>query len=192
MPSIKARIAEVRERRPLVDHLVRMQEHYGEVKASQQAGAVTYFAFLSFFPILALALFVVGWIAHVYPDANGDLRQAINSVLPNMVGDDDGQISLSDIRTFTGWAGVIGLIGVLYSGLGWVSALRTALITVFELPEFEQPGFVGGKLRDLLTLVSLGVILLVAVAVTGFCSCVVLASLTLGVLAARHSNLRGN
>ena len=39
------------------------------MKGSQQAGAVTYFAFLSFFPILALAFFVVGCISQVYPDA---------------------------------------------------------------------------------------------------------------------------
>lgn len=168
MASMKERIETIRKRRPLVDHLVRMQEHYGEVQASQQAGAVTYFAFLSFFPILALAFFAVGWIAHVYPGVNADLRDAINSVLPNMVGEKSGQISLDDIRTFTGWAGVFGLIGVLYSGLGWISALRTALITVFALPDFEKPGFVAGKLRDLVTLISIGVVLLVAVALTGF------------------------
>ena len=36
---------------------------------------MTYFAFLSFFPILALAFFVVGWIAQVYPDAQDDPRR---------------------------------------------------------------------------------------------------------------------
>ena len=64
MPSVKERftsaLARLRERRPIVDHVVRILEHYGAVGASQQAGAVTYFAFLSFFPILALAFFVVG------------------------------------------------------------------------------------------------------------------------------------
>ena len=45
-----------------------MQEHYGAVKAGQQAGAVTYFAFLSFFPILALAFFAVGLVAEVLPE----------------------------------------------------------------------------------------------------------------------------
>jgi membrane protein len=30
---VKARIEDVRQRRPLLDHVVRMQEHYGEVKA---------------------------------------------------------------------------------------------------------------------------------------------------------------
>ena len=34
---------------------------------------MTYFAFLSFFPILALAFFVVGYIAQVYPDAQNNL-----------------------------------------------------------------------------------------------------------------------
>jgi membrane protein len=165
-----ARVADLRRRRPLVDHLVRMQEHYGAVKAGQQAGAVTYFAFLSFFPILALAFFVVGWLSQVYDGADQDLRAAINSILPGIIGPDDDQLSLDDIRTFSGWAGLIGLAGVLYSGLGWVSALRDALVVVFELPARELPGFVAGKLRDLVTLVSLGFVLLVAVAVTGFVS----------------------
>ena len=61
--------------RPALDHVVRMQEHYGETKASQQAGAVTYFGFLSVFPVLALAFFVVGYVAKVYPDAQDNLRQ---------------------------------------------------------------------------------------------------------------------
>ena len=99
MPSLTRRVAEVRTRRPLVDHAVRMQEHYGAVKASQQAGAVTYFAFLSVFPILALSFFVVGWIARVYPGVRGDLRHAINGLLPHLVGPDDGQIKIQDIQS---------------------------------------------------------------------------------------------
>ncbi|MDN4162378.1 YihY/virulence factor BrkB family protein [Nocardioides abyssi] len=161
-------VQDVRRRRPFVDHLVRMQEHYGSVQASQQAGAVTYFAFLSFFPILALSLFTVGLISEVYPDANRTLRDAIESVLPGIVGPDEGQVSLEQIRTFRGWAAVLGLAGVLYSGLGWLSAMRAALQTVFATPQREQPGFVVGKVRDALTLVVIGAVLLVAVAVTGF------------------------
>jgi membrane protein len=147
-----------------------MQEHYGAAKAGQQAGAMTYFAFLSFFPILALAFFVVGIVSQFYDGADADLREAINSILPGIVGNDPDELSLDDIRTFSGWAGLIGLAGVLYSGLSWVSALRDALVVVFEVPAREQPGFVTGKLRDLLTLASLGIVLLVAVAVTGFVS----------------------
>lgn len=174
MPAITERItstvADVRRRRPLVDHLVLMQEHYGSVKAAQQAGAVTYFAFLSFFPLLALAVFVLGRLSSLYDGPDVDLKNTIDSVVPGVIGTGEGMISLEDIRTFSGWAAVFGVAGVLYSGLGWISALRDALLVVFETPDKEQPGFVAGKLRDLIALVVLGLVLLVAVAVTGFVS----------------------
>ncbi|GAA2000175.1 YihY/virulence factor BrkB family protein [Nocardioides kribbensis] len=173
----------LRRRRPGVDHVLLMQEHYGAVKAGQQAGAVTYFGFLSVFPILALALFVVGYVSQVYPGANQDLREAIDQLLPGLIGQDEGQVSLADIRTFSGWAAVIGLAGVLYSGLGWLSALRDALLVVFETPTRELPGFVVGKLRDLVTLVVLGSVLLLSVAVAGLVSAfstVILDALGLG------------
>src|ERR1700712_552806 len=125
MPSLKDRVtgwvAEARQRRPLLDHAVRMQEHYGSVKAGQQAGAVTYFAFLSFFPILALAFFVVGWIAKVYPDAGHNLTAAINSVMPGLIGTDDGQIQIDTIQKAAATLGIIGAVVLLYSGLGWLS-----------------------------------------------------------------------
>ena len=163
---LKRRVADLRARRPAVDHLVRMQEHFGRVNAAQQAGAVTYFAFLSFFPVLALSVFVVGYLSFVYPDANDTLRQAVNEVVPGMIGQRENQVSLEEIRTFRGRAALLGLAGVLYSGLGWVSALREALEVVFETPARQQPGFVGGKLRDLRALVVLGAVLFVAVALS--------------------------
>ena len=168
MASFSDRLSAVRERRPLLDHILSMQEHYSGVKAGQQAGGVTYYGFLSFFPILALAVFVVGLVSEVYPAANADLIKVVDDVLPGIIGSGDGEISLSDIRTFSGWAAVVGVLGVLYSGLGWLSALRTALVVVFEKPEFAQLSFVVGKLRDLATLVTLGLTLFLTVAVTGF------------------------
>ncbi len=167
MASPQERLAEIRERRPLIDHLVRMQVRYGEAKASQQAGAVTYFAFLSFFPVLALAFFAVGVLSNVYPGANATLTDAIASLFPEMIGSGEGQLQLADFRTFSGLAGALGFLGVLYAGLGWISALRTALVAVFEPPEQRIPNFVMGKVRDLLTLVVIGLTLLVAVALTG-------------------------
>ncbi len=65
---------------------------------------------------------------------------------------------------------MVGLLGVLYAGLGWVSALRDALDVVFVTPARELPSFVKGKLRDLMTLAVLGLVLVVAVAVAGLVS----------------------
>lgn len=165
-----ALVERLRRRRPFVDHLIRMQGHYGSVNASQQAGAVTYFAFLSVFPILALAVFVVGYLSTVISNADTTLVDAVSSVLPGLIGSGPGEISLDSVQGFAGLAGIIGLLGVLYAGLGWISALRTALTATFEKPETEQPNFVFGKLRDLATLAVIGFVLFASVGVTGFVS----------------------
>jgi membrane protein len=172
MTGLKQRLDDLRARRPVVDHALRTQEHYGRVQAGQQAGAVTYFGFLSFFPVLALAVFVVGWISRVYPDAQDQLASAIDQVIPGLVGSGDGQISLDDVQRFSGLAGIIGLAGVLYAGLGWLDATRTSLQVVFEVPPRERPSFLAAKLWDLLGLVVIGLVLFVSViaggAITGF------------------------
>ena len=163
---VKARVAEVRERRPVVDHFARMIEHYGKVKGSALAASVTYFAFLSFFPILALAFAIFGQVTKVYKKADTALLKAADSVLPGLVGPPDG-VSLETLQGAAPGIFSLGLILALYSGLGWLSGLRAALVEVFEEPPREQPNFVMGKLRDILALLSLGSILLVSVAVSG-------------------------
>ena len=166
MTSVKERLSQIRERRPFLDRLLRMQEHYGEAKGGQQAGAITYFGFLSFFPIMALAFFAVGWIAQVYPDAQDALLDAIETVLPGIVGEGANEISMTEIQDSAGTVGVIGLLGVLFAGLGWLSAMRDGLFVMFEKPAFQQPNFVIGKLRDLVTLAVVGLVLLLSVGVS--------------------------
>lgn len=171
MPSmvdrIKRRVTEARERRPLLDHVVRTVEHYGAAKGNIQAGAVTYFGFISFFPILALAFAVIGFVARVYDGAESDLVDAVNAVLPGLVGEGEGQISLRDIRDSAPGILSVGIVVVLYSGLGWLSSMRDALVVMFKLPEREESSFVGGKVRDLVALALLGLVLMVSVGVSG-------------------------
>jgi membrane protein len=164
---VAARVATARDRWPVLDHAVRMQQHYSRVNAGSQAGAVTYFAFLSFFPLLALAFFVVGYLARFFPEAQENLAQGIEQVLPGMIGSGRGQISLDAIQRAAATVGIIGLVTLIYSGLGWLSGMRTALRVVFELPVSTRPNFFVGKLRDLVTLVVVGTTLLVSVGLSG-------------------------
>jgi membrane protein len=165
--ELSHRLAALRLRRPFVDHLLRTVQHYGSVKGNMQAGAVTYFAFLSFFPILALAFAIIGYVAQIYPDAKQDLITAIDQVLPGFVGDAEGQVSLSSIQAAAGTAIGFGLIGLVFAGLGWLSSMRDALLVVFEKPKDEQPNFVFGKLRDLAALITIGLVLILSVAISG-------------------------
>jgi membrane protein len=162
----KARLREVRERRPFVDHLVRMVQHYGTVNGNALAAAVTYFAFLSFFPILALSFAIFGQVTKVYEGAQDTLVDAANSVLPGLVGPPDG-VSLDTLQQAAPGIFSVGILLTLYAGLGWLSGMRQALVAVFEEPPREQPSFVMGKLRDILALLTLGSVLIVSVVVSG-------------------------
>lgn len=166
MASLKERLAGVRQRWPFVDHLVRTVQHYGEVKGNALAGAVTFFGFLSFFPILALAFAAVGVVSSIY-DVADQVEKAISSVLPGMIGEGDGKISMETFKDAAGAAAGIGAVGVLYSGLGWISGLRDALLVTFEKPPGEQPSFVVGKLKDLVSLALIGIVMVTSVGIAG-------------------------
>ena len=156
MASLKERaaatLARLREKFPWLDHILRMVQHYGAVNGNAQAGAVTYFGFLSFFPILALGFFVIGLVAQLYPDIKPQMVAELNALLPGVIGNDPGQISLKTIESYSGRVGLIGLLVLLYAGLGWLSGLRQALEVMFVVPRREQTNFLLGKLRDLGTL----------------------------------------
>jgi membrane protein len=163
-------VADVRRRSALVDHVVRTLEHYSSVRGNILAGAVTYFGFLSFFPLLALSFFVVGYVARVFPQADDALTAAIEQLFPSVFGSASTQLSLSDLEDLAAKLGILAVLGGLYTGLGWLSAMRTALLTVFELPAEEQPNFLLGKARDLATLAAVGTMLLVSVTVSSVVS----------------------
>ncbi|QZY29906.1 YihY/virulence factor BrkB family protein [Nocardioides coralli] len=171
VPSVKERVEELRRRQPVIDHAVRTVEHYGDIKGTLQAGAITFFGFLSVFPIMALAFFAIGYVSRVYPQANDQLIQVFDEVLPGLLSTDGtpepGEISLQNVQDAAGAVGLIGLAGVLYTGLGWLSAMRQALVVTFETADREQPNFVVGKLRDLASLVLIGTTLMLTVAVAG-------------------------
>ncbi len=164
--NLKARVSEVRERRPLVDHLMRMIDHYGDVNGNALAAAVTYFAFLSFFPLLALAFAIFAQVAKVYAEAETTLVDAANTVLPGLVGGPNG-VSLESLQSAAPGIFSVGILLTLYSGLGWLSGMRAALVAVFEEPARNQPSFAMGKLRDITALLVLGSVLVVSVAVSG-------------------------
>ncbi len=165
--KVSARVTAIRRTYPFIDHVLRMLTHYGKVKGNVLSGAVTYFGLLSFFPILALAFAIIGYVSTVYGGAEEALVDAINAVFPHMVGDKPGEIPLSTFTDNASAVGIIGLAGVLYSGLGWLSGMRSALLLMFEKPVGERPNFIVGKARDLVVLALVGLILIVSVAVTG-------------------------
>lgn len=168
--SEMTKVEALRARYRILDHSIRTIEHYNAVKGNALAGGITYYGFLSFFPIMVLAFAVVGWIAQfAEQDLVSNMVDAIQNIFPLIVEGDPGpgEISVQTFQDAAGAAAGIGAVTALYVGLGWLSGMRQAMSLTFEMPQDEQPSFVFGKLRDLLSLIVIGLVLLLSVAVAG-------------------------
>ena len=162
MISPKAALAGAREKRPSLDHLIRAFGRYQADAGDRQAEAVTFFGFLSFFPILALATSVLSYA--LGDDAVGTVVREVNSYAPGLAD----QLGLEEIlsnNTKAGVAGLLGLVGLLYSGLGWVDALREAIRAIWH-HNVKEGNFVVKKAKDVVVLVGLGVTIVASVGVS--------------------------
>ncbi len=165
LDRFRARLRAWRATRPWLDHAIRAYDRNSEVQGGQLAGAITYFGFLSFFPLLALGFAVLGFVTDFYPGANRAVTEAIEDAFPSLIGDGEGQINVEDIAGAKTGAGILGLLGLLYSGTGWLDSLRVGLRTVFGTLEARY-GLVKRKVLDVLVLLLLGTSLLVSLSIT--------------------------
>ena len=160
MASPKALFARAREKRPFLDHLVRTVQRYQADAGNQLAASVTYYWFLSLFPILLLAISLLGY---VYGDeADVRVQEALGGVLPPQLVETLG----ATLQEAKGPAGVLGLLGTLYSGLGWIDALREAIRTVWH-QNVKAGNIIVKKLTDVVVLVGLFATIAASVLTTG-------------------------
>lgn len=144
-------------------------KRYGSHRGNLLAGGVTYFAFLSIFPALALAFTIFGILLRGHPEWLEQITAYLSKTLPGFIQDKthpDGLIALkAPGGTTLGITGLVGLVGLLWAGLGWLSALRDGVRTIFEAQ--GSPGnFVLAKLRDIGVMILFGLGIVVSAVVT--------------------------
>jgi membrane protein len=158
------RWAGLKRRYPKLRHVVDAWNLLSANNGGQYAAAITYFSFLALFPLLLLAAAVTGFILHAHPAAQQSL---LNNITANVPGD-LGKTLRSSINTAisqrTG-VGIIGLLGVLLTGLGWVGNLRAAINAVWGAKP-PKDNFFLVKLRNLVVLLGLGLGVLVSLGLT--------------------------
>src|SRR6195952_3544372 len=163
--TVQSGVTTIRERRPFLDHLIRAFGRYQSDAGDRLAASVTYFGFLSFFPLIALAFSVAGFVVDAYPDAQRQLAEQINTFLPGLAD----KLDVTTIGQAKVATGLVGLIGLLFAGLGWIDALREAIRTMWH-HNVQAGNVVVKKLVDIGVLVGLGLTLLASVVVTGVSS----------------------
>ncbi|MFA1549028.1 YihY/virulence factor BrkB family protein [Actinomadura chokoriensis] len=151
-----------RERSRWFDHQVRAFERYQDRRGDRLAAALTCYAFLSFFPLLALAYALLGYLVGVSVQARDFFVRAVNSQLPGLAG----QLRVEEIAQSKTAVGVVGLVALLVTGLGWVEVLREGLRAIWGNEPGGGGNFFVKKFWDAGVLAFLGVILICGMAVT--------------------------
>lgn len=158
------RLDRIRARYGWIDHVLRAGALYMERNADVLAGSITFFGFLALFPSLLLAASVFGFVLSSRPELLDDVIAGILEYIPGSAGDQLIE-ALNTAVDSRGAVGIVGLLGLIYAGLGWISKLRLAMQTLWQ-GKPEQGSFLKDNGRDLLTLVGVGVGLALSLAVT--------------------------
>ena len=159
-----ARWNALRANNPWVQHVVDAWGLLGRNHGNQYAGAITYFSFLALFPMILLAVSVTGFVLHNNPGAEADLFAKITDQVPGGFGDTLKEAITTAIDNRAG-VGVVGLVGVLFTGLGWIGNLREAIDAVWGRTK-KQRNFIMEKVANLFVLVGLGLAVVFSLGLT--------------------------
>ncbi|MDQ1374146.1 MAG: rane protein [Actinomycetota bacterium] len=131
--GLRARLDKLGERIPLVGRALEVQQRYGELRGNNVAAAVAFQAFVSLFPLLLVIVGVLGIVAR---NSHVDVAGRIIANL-GLTGDAATTIrnAVNTAKDSGALAGPLGLVGLLWSGLGLVSALQYALNQAWQVEE---------------------------------------------------------
>ena len=135
----------VQQRRRAFGFPIAVFKKYGDDEAGNQAALITYFGFVSLFPLL-LVLFSV--LNKVSSKNKGFEERVINAALHYFPGTAE-EIS-KNIHGFhrTGLSLFIGLIITIYGARGISSALQNASNKLWQIPKRQRPNFWNATARN--------------------------------------------
>lgn len=126
---------------------------FADDQAGKLAALISYFAFLSIFPLLIVFATITSKVLAGNPEmADKIVKSAAGSFLS--VGNPDGGFEPLNIN---GFALVIGVVVGLWSGLAVANNMQDAMNKVYEVPREDEPGFAPRALRSVVLLIIVGV-----------------------------------
>jgi membrane protein len=159
-----ARWNALQQRRPSVRHTVDAWGLLQRNNGSQFAAAITFFSFLALFPLVLLAVSITGFVLHSDQHLQQQFFDHITQNVPGPLGKTLKQALQTAIKNRSG-VGIVGLVGVLLTGLGWIGNLRSAIDAVWGRTA-PQLNFLKSKVLNLIVLAGLGLGAVVSVALT--------------------------
>ncbi len=138
---------------------------YGDDNGGSLAALLTYYGFLSVFPLLLVLVTVLGLVVGSYPALEQHIVNSALSQFP-VIGDKLG----SNIKTLhrNGPVGLaIGLVGLIWGSTGVSQSAQYAMAQVWNIPKIRRPGFLPRLGRSGLLFAVGGLFLVVSSGLSG-------------------------
>jgi uncharacterized BrkB/YihY/UPF0761 family membrane protein len=123
---------------------------YGDDDGGREAALITYYGFLSIFPLLLLGVAILSRVLV----ANADLRQQLITAIVPPVLQSTVEQALTTLPSST-VPFIAGLIGLLFAGTGVVFSAYQTLNNVAAVPRRLRPGFLSRYIRVFVMLATL-------------------------------------
>ncbi|MCW2972908.1 MAG: conserved rane protein of unknown function [Thermoleophilia bacterium] len=135
---------------------------YVDDSGAYLAALITYYGFLSLFPLLLILSTVLSAVLVNDEGLRSDILESAVAQLP-LIAD-----QLGDPRQLSGGAVglTIGILGSLYGGIGVAQAVQHAMNTMWSVPRNSRPNPFKARVRSLLLLVTAGIAVLATAGVS--------------------------
>jgi membrane protein len=135
---------------------------YVDDQGGYLAALITYYAFVSLFPLLLLFTTIAAVVLAGNPDLQQQILHSAVSQLP-VIGD-----QLAEPRQLSGGipAVTIGIAGAIYGGLGVGQAMQNAMDTIWAVPVHKRANPILSRLRTLMLLAVLGTAVVATTAIS--------------------------
>jgi membrane protein len=146
------RLDHLQRRHPPAGFPIAVVYKYVDDQGSYLAALVTYYGFLSLFPLLLLLSSLLGFALQGDPHLQQQILRSTLSQFP-VIGT---QLGTTGLRG-SGVGVVVGLLGLVYGGLGVAQAVQNVMNVAWGIPRNSRPNPVMARLRSLLLLATAGV-----------------------------------
>jgi membrane protein len=132
-------------------------------QAGQLAALISYYAFVSLFPLLLVFVTILGFILQGDPDEQKKILDGTLGQFPII----SEQLKLQPLTGSTA-ALVFGIVLSLLAGIGITNAAQHAFNRIWNVPFKHRPDFVHSRLRGLVILAIFGTLMIISTTAAGF------------------------
>ena len=161
--SLTERFDAFQRRHPVVGFPIGVIYKFGEDQGPYLAALVTYYGFLSLFPLLLLLTSVLGFVLDGHPELQQQILDSTLSQFP-VIGDE-----LADPQGLRGSIGaiIVGGLVALYGAIGVAQALQNTMNVTWSVPRNRRPNPIRARLRSLRLIAMIGIAVVATTILSG-------------------------